>query len=113
MKTKWNKARKKTRYIMAANGILLLVFLALLGAMYLTRDSRLDGLGQREKTARQGQGTAQGAGENGQGTKEFAQTQGQQPDSSDGEPELSVQQHRDEIYCQRRRKGRYLGYRGR
>lgn len=86
MKTKWNKARKKTRYIMAANGILLLVFLALLGAMYLTRDSRLDGLGQREETVRQGQGTAQGAGENGQGTKEFAQTQGQQPDSSDGEP---------------------------
>lgn len=86
MKTKWNKARKKTRYIMASNGVLLLVFLALLGAMYLSKDSRLDGLGQREEIAREGQGAAQGAGKNGQGTKEFAQTQGRQPGSSNGEP---------------------------
>ena len=86
MKTKWNKARKKTRYIMAANGILLLVFLALLGAMYLTRDSRLDGLGQREKLPGKGREQPKGRAKTGRERKSLPKRKGSSQIPATGNP---------------------------
>lgn len=69
------------KYLLAANGVLLAVLLALLGAMSLNQGSRLKGDGQEEEAALEGQDADMG------GTQETgrAAQERRQPDSSEKE----------------------------